>query len=64
MNIWITPPVLERIKPYLDRLQTMDTSLPLWVYPLPLRTTSIWPAHQQRLAVPNMHMFQTGMLQL
>ncbi|MET3941488.1 allophanate hydrolase [Paenibacillus sp. PvP094] len=37
MNIWITPPVLERIKPYLDRLQTMDTSLPLWGVPFAIK---------------------------
>ncbi|MCG7381271.1 allophanate hydrolase [Paenibacillus sp. ACRRY] len=37
MNIWITPPVLERIKPYLDRLKTMDTSLPLWGVPFAIK---------------------------
>ncbi|MEK4436587.1 allophanate hydrolase [Paenibacillus sp. FSL K6-2862] len=37
MNIWIAPPVLERIKPYLDRLKTMDTSLPLWGVPFAIK---------------------------
>ncbi|MFS0868612.1 allophanate hydrolase [Paenibacillus xylanilyticus] len=37
MNIWITPPVLERIQPYLDNLKSMDTSLPLWGVPFAIK---------------------------
>ncbi|MEO2202798.1 allophanate hydrolase [Paenibacillus pabuli] len=37
MNIWITPPRLERIQPYLDHLKTMDISLPLWGVPFAIK---------------------------
>ena len=37
MNIWITPPSLERIQPYLDHLKTMDISLPLWGVPFAIK---------------------------
>lgn len=37
LNIWITPPAMERIKPYLDRLQTLDSSLPLWGVPFAIK---------------------------
>ncbi|MFB5285306.1 allophanate hydrolase [Peribacillus sp. Hz7] len=38
MNIWITPPSLERIQPYLDRLNTMDPEqAPLWGIPFAIK---------------------------
>ncbi|NUU79281.1 allophanate hydrolase [Paenibacillus xylanilyticus] len=37
MNIWITPPVLERIQPYLNNLKSMDASLPLWGVPFAIK---------------------------
>ncbi|TVY09707.1 allophanate hydrolase [Paenibacillus cremeus] len=37
-NIWITPPAMERIKPYLDRLASVDpASLPLWGIPFAIK---------------------------
>ncbi|MFJ8260196.1 allophanate hydrolase [Peribacillus asahii] len=38
MNIWITLPSLERIQPYLDRLNTMDPEqAPLWGIPFAIK---------------------------
>jgi allophanate hydrolase len=38
MNIWITPPTMAMVKPYLDRLRTLDqTSLPLWGIPFAIK---------------------------
>ncbi|MCR8631640.1 allophanate hydrolase [Paenibacillus radicis (ex Xue et al. 2023)] len=38
MNIWITPPTLERVQPYLDRLQALDPAdLPLWGIPFAIK---------------------------
>ena len=38
MNIWITPPSLEQIEPYLDRLNTMDPEqAPLWGIPFAIK---------------------------
>ncbi|GGF93291.1 allophanate hydrolase [Paenibacillus abyssi] len=38
MNIWITPPAMERMQPYLDRLKTTDpVSLPLWGIPFAIK---------------------------
>ncbi|WP_424767669.1 allophanate hydrolase [Paenibacillus sp. sgz302251] len=38
MNIWITPPSMTLIKPYLDRLYSMDpSSLPLWGIPFAIK---------------------------
>ncbi|WP_027094457.1 allophanate hydrolase [Cohnella thermotolerans] len=38
MNIWITPPRMERIRPYLDRLHSVDPSeLPLWGIPFAIK---------------------------
>ena len=38
MNIWITPPAMERIQPYLDRLASLDRkSLPLWGIPFAIK---------------------------
>jgi allophanate hydrolase len=38
MNIWITPPTLELIQPYLDRLQTLDPKeAPLWGIPFAIK---------------------------
>lgn len=36
-NIWIVPPSLELIQPYLDRLESMDQSLPLWGVPFAIK---------------------------
>jgi allophanate hydrolase len=37
-NIWITPPSLDFIRPYLDRLQSMDRmSTPLWGIPFAIK---------------------------
>lgn len=37
-NIWITPPSLERIQPYLDQLKTMDPErFPLWGIPFAIK---------------------------
>jgi allophanate hydrolase len=38
MNIWITPPTLELIQPYLDRLETLDPNqAPLWGIPFAIK---------------------------
>jgi allophanate hydrolase len=38
MNIWITPPDMETIKPYLDRLATLNpTDAPLWGIPFAIK---------------------------
>jgi allophanate hydrolase len=37
MNIWITPPALDWIQPYLDKLQTLEPSLPLWGVPFAIK---------------------------
>lgn len=38
MSIWITPPTLERIKPYLDRLDQLDPAIsPLWGIPFSVK---------------------------
>ncbi|MFD1334649.1 allophanate hydrolase [Oceanobacillus iheyensis] len=38
MNIWITPPNLDVIKPYLDRLESLDPSdTPLWGIPFAIK---------------------------
>jgi len=38
MNIWITPPAMERIRPYLDRLKSMDRDrMPLWGIPFAIK---------------------------
>jgi allophanate hydrolase len=37
-NIWITPPTMERIKPYLDQLKQMDPEqTPLWGIPFAIK---------------------------
>lgn len=36
-NIWITPPSEKLIKPYLDRLESIDKSLPLWGIPFAIK---------------------------
>ncbi len=37
-NIWITPPTMERIKPYLDQLKQMDSEqTPLWGIPFAIK---------------------------
>ncbi|MGG1877995.1 allophanate hydrolase [Paenibacillus cisolokensis] len=38
MNIWITPPRMERIRPYLERLDTLDPrTSPLWGVPFAVK---------------------------
>ena len=38
MNIWITPPAMETIKPYLDRLASLDPAgSPLWGIPFAIK---------------------------
>jgi allophanate hydrolase len=38
MNIWITPPSMDRIQPYLERLHAIDpASLPLWGIPFAVK---------------------------
>ncbi|MGO4108577.1 allophanate hydrolase [Paenibacillus sp. YAF4_2] len=38
MNIWITPPAMDNIQPYLDRLKGMDPeSYPLWGIPFAVK---------------------------
>ncbi|MER2255962.1 MAG: amidase family protein, partial [Priestia megaterium] len=38
MNIWITPPTLDELKPYLDRLATLSPeALPLWGIPFAIK---------------------------
>lgn len=38
MNIWIVPPSMERIAPYLERLETMDKEeYPLWGIPFAVK---------------------------
>lgn len=38
LNIWITPPVIENIQPYLDRLSNLDMELsPLWGIPFAIK---------------------------
>lgn len=43
MNIWITPPRMERIRPYLDRLASLDPSAaPLWGIPFAMKDNMDW----------------------
>jgi allophanate hydrolase len=38
MNIWITPPAMERLQPYLDRLAKLDlAAAPLWGIPFAIK---------------------------
>ncbi len=37
MNIWITPPDMSFISPYIDKLDSMDRSLPLWGIPFAVK---------------------------
>ena len=36
-NVWITPPSLEKISPFLEALKTKDKSLPLWGIPFAVK---------------------------
>ncbi|WP_313998684.1 allophanate hydrolase [uncultured Paenibacillus sp.] len=43
MNIWITPPRMERIRPYLDRLASLDPAgAPLWGIPFAMKDNIDW----------------------
>ncbi|WP_373230365.1 allophanate hydrolase [Cohnella sp.] len=43
MNIWITPPRMERIKPYLDRLSQLNIAdAPLWGIPFGIKDNIDW----------------------
>jgi allophanate hydrolase len=43
MNIWITPPGMERIRPYLDRLSTLSLEeAPLWGIPFAMKDNIDW----------------------
>jgi allophanate hydrolase len=43
MNIWITPPRMERIRPYLDRLLTLNRAeAPLWGIPFAIKDNIDW----------------------
>lgn len=43
MNIWITPPSMERIRPYLEQLATLDMAqCPLWGIPFAIKDNIDW----------------------
>lgn len=43
MNIWITPPSMERIRPYLEQLALLDmTRHPLWGIPFAIKDNIDW----------------------
>ncbi|WP_129726979.1 allophanate hydrolase [Ectobacillus funiculus] len=37
MNIWITPPSAEVLQPYIERLESLSTDLPLWGIPFAVK---------------------------
>ncbi|MGG4032793.1 allophanate hydrolase [Paenibacillus cisolokensis] len=43
MNIWITPPRMERIRPYIERLAALDPAkTPLWGIPFAIKDNIDW----------------------
>jgi allophanate hydrolase len=69
LNIWVTPPAMERIKPYLDHLVSLDpTTAPLWGIPFAIKdnidvagfpTTAACPDYEY---TPNEHAVVVGRL--
>ncbi|MFC5703137.1 allophanate hydrolase [Cohnella faecalis] len=54
MNIWITPPRMERIRPYLDRLSALDSSaMPLWGIPFAIKDNIDWAGVPTTAACPD-----------
>lgn len=53
MNIWITPPALEMIKPYLNNLATLDPArAPLWGIPFAIKDNIDWARVPTTAACP------------
>lgn len=62
MNIWITPPTMDAIQPYLDRLASLSKAdAPLWVFLLRSKTTLIWLVFQRQQVARNMRLHRMNM---